>query len=156
MPSLAVLLLAGLWFVADRLGLIPASGAGSQTAPESPATPAIETVPAGTQTVLDAHRRGRSDVQVKVSGRIVRTLADDQDGDRHQRFVLRLDGADHTVLVAHNLDLAPRVPLAEGDAVVVHGEYESNEQGGVLHWTHHDPAGRHPDGWIEHAGKTYR
>jgi len=52
--------------------------------------------------------------------------------------------------------LAPRVPLWAGGAVTVRGEYEWNERGSVLHWTHHDPDGRHDPGWIEHAGERYQ
>ena len=98
----------------------------------------------------------RSGVQVAGEGRVSRILADDDDGSRHQRFILELSSGD-TLLVAHNIDLAPRVAgLQVGDSVAFSGQYEWNDRGGVLHWTHHDPAGRHPDGWLRHDGRTYR
>jgi hypothetical protein len=82
-------------------------------------------------------------------------LRDDLEGQRHQRFILRLpDGM--TVLISHNIDLAPRVPAEKGDAVEVFGRYEWNKRGGVIHWTHRDPKGRREGGWIEHKGERYR
>ena len=86
---------------------------------------------------------------------MTRILPDDNVGSRHQRFIVTLESG-HTVLLSHNIDLAPRVPLAQGDRVVFRGEYEWNERGGVVHWTHHDPGGRRPGGWIRHRGETYR
>jgi hypothetical protein len=95
------------------------------------------------------------DVPVTGEGVVTRLLPDDDRGSRHQRFVLRL-ASGTTLLVAHNIDLAPRIaPLAEGDTVAFRGEYVWNDRGGVLHWTHHDPDGRHPGGWLRHRGRTY-
>ena len=97
----------------------------------------------------------RSDVWAEVQGQVVRVLADDNRGDRHQRFIIDI-GDSHTVLVAHNIDLAPRVPLDRGSTIRLYGEYEWNPQGGVMHWTHHDPSARRPGGWIELDGQRYR
>lgn len=98
----------------------------------------------------------KSDVQVKITAQVFKLLRDDLDGSRHQRFLIQLSGGE-TILIAHNIDLAPRInELRKGDIVTLHGEYEWNEKGGVIHWTHRDPAGRHIDGWIKHQGKTYQ
>jgi len=97
-----------------------------------------------------------SNLQLAGQGTVVKLLPDDHDGSRHQRFVVRLDSG-RTVLVAHNIDLAPRIDaLRAGDAVTFYGEYEWNPKGGVIHWTHHDPQGHHLAGWIKHAGQTYQ
>jgi hypothetical protein len=106
-------------------------------------------------TVEQAYARRLSDVMVQTDGTVDRTLRDDNDGSRHQRFIIET-ASGTTVLVAHNIDLAKRVPLREGDQVEILGEYEWNDQGGVLHWTHHDPQGRRPGGWIRHQGREYR
>jgi hypothetical protein len=82
-------------------------------------------------------------------------LPDDNEGSRHQRFIVELDGG-HTVLIAHNIDLAPRVaPLEPGDPVQFSGEYAWNAKGGVVHWTHLDPRGTHPGGWIYAHGRRF-
>jgi len=60
-----------------------------------------------------------------------------------------------TLLISHNIDLAPRVPMALGDHLEVRGRYEWNAKGGLLHWTHRDPAGKRAGGWIRLGGKTY-
>jgi len=113
--------------------------------------------PAATDGLLeDAYANGQSDVQVQGSGTVVGILSDDLDGSRHQRFILKLDSG-QTVLISHNMDLAPRIDsLRKGDMVEFYGEYEWNSKGGVVHWTHHDPNGRHVAGWLKHRGKTYQ
>jgi len=81
-------------------------------------------------------------------------LSDDHEDSRHQRFVLQL-GNRETLLIAHNIDLAKRVPVGMGDRVRFRGMYEWNELGGLVHWTHHDPHGVEDGGWINYRRKTY-
>ena len=101
-------------------------------------------------------REQRSGVMVEFAGEVFRVLADDLEGSRHQRFIVRLESG-HTVLVSHNIDLAPRLEsLGRGDEISVRGQFEWNERGGVVHWTHHDPDGRRQGGWVQHHGQTYR
>ena len=97
----------------------------------------------------------RNGDQLTVDATVIRILPDDRDGSRHQRFIIRVDSG-KTLLIAHNIDLAPRLQgLKAGDAVRIAGEYEWNPQGGLLHWTHHDPAGRHQPGYIQWKGRRY-
>ncbi|RKF18646.1 DUF3465 domain-containing protein [Alginatibacterium sediminis] len=107
-------------------------------------------------TIEQAFKQKRSEVQVTGSGTVITILSDDLKGSRHQRFILELETG-LTVLVAHNIDLAPRIEkLSVGDTVRYYGQYEWNDKGGVLHWTHHDPNQKHYHGWLRHNGKTYQ
>ncbi|MHC4415209.1 MAG: DUF3465 domain-containing protein [Planctomycetota bacterium] len=138
-------------------------GNGSQApAPSTAGAPAGGTQPSaeagaatGEALIADAFAQRRDGIIVEAGGVVTRTLPDDREGSPHQRFIVRL-GSGHTVLVAHNIDLAERVPVAEGDRVAFRGQYEWNDRGGVIHWTHHDPEGRRPGGWIRHHGATFR
>lgn len=112
--------------------------------------------PHGDQVLAGALANHQSNVEVQGSGVVTKILADDNDGSRHQRFILRL-ASGQTVLIAHNLDISNKIDnLKEGDQVLFKGEYEWNPKGGVIHWTHHDPAGRHSSGSIQHNGQTYQ
>jgi molybdopterin converting factor small subunit len=105
--------------------------------------------------IASAYTTQTSDLQVSSSGTVVKLLPDDNKGSRHQRFILKLSN-NQTILVAHNIDLAPKITsLRKGDIVEFNGEYEWNSKGGVIHWTHHDPAGRHQNGWLKHNGSIY-
>ena len=78
---------------------------------------------------------------------VIKNLKDDLKGSQHQKFLIEL-APDITLLVAHNIDLAPRAPVQKGDRIKIKGRYEWNNRGGVLHWTHHDPKGKQEGGWI--------
>ncbi len=111
---------------------------------------------AGDAILARAFSERASNLEVEGQGTVSRMLTDDTDGDRHQRFIVTL-ASGQTLLIAHNIDIAPRVSsLQVGDAVSFKGEYEWNAEGGVIHWTHHDPAGSHASGWINHNGQAYQ
>lgn len=126
---------------------------------QSPVIPGSAPATAGTQSggPPDSAIEGRqSNVRVQGSGRVIKVLPDDIRGTRHQRFILRL-ASGQTLLIAHNIDLAPRLPtLAEGDVVEFNGIYEWNPKGGVVHWTHRDPSGRHMAGWLKYKGRLFQ
>lgn len=129
------------------LGVVLYQWSAEERAPEPRNAPAITSEVGEPQ-----FRDGR---MTSGRGTVVRILADDNDGSRHQRFILEL-ASGRTLLVAHNIDLAPRIgSLRRGDVVQFRGVFEHNERGGVIHWTHHDPQGRRAGGWLEHRGRRY-
>jgi len=137
---IAVMIGSALYGIQDQTGLFD----GFSSTDDNP-----------NSAIHSAYEKQQSDVLVVGYGQVTRVLRDDLKGSRHQRFILTLPTG-MTVLVAHNIDLAPRIQdLKAGDKVSFQGEYEWNKKGGVVHWTHHDPAGRHPGGWLEHYGKRY-
>ena len=153
-------LLAALVLVALAIGYrqFVATPAEGDTDPNAGG---VETV-GGTQVavgddagaILWAAGEGTSNLWVEAAGTVQRVLSDDQEEPRHQRFILELSNGD-TVLIAHNIELAERLPVREGDAVTFRGEYEWNDRCGVVHWTHHGPQGRHEGGWLRHDGTVY-
>jgi hypothetical protein len=60
------------------------------------------------------------------------------------------------VHIVDNVALAPRIAVQPGDRIRVRGEMVHDPgKMPVVHWTHHDPAGRHADGFIELHGRVY-
>ena len=111
---------------------------------------------ANNKQIDKAYHSKQSDVQVLGVGKVIKVLKDDTKGSQHQRFLVKLP-SNLTILIAHNIDLAPRVAdLKAGDAIEFYGEYEWNNKGGVIHWTHHDPRKKHKDGWLKHNGVIYQ
>jgi hypothetical protein len=169
LSGIAVLLLvvAAQWYLsqdgAPPIGNGPSPGADVAPAGPGAASPTGRSGSISADTsrgrddadaIVRAYEREQSSVMVEFPGRVTKILPDDNDGSRHQRFIVQLSN-DHTILIAHNIDLCERVPLRERDSVFVHGEYEWNDRGGIVHWTHDDPQGRHEAGWIEHHGIRY-
>ena len=127
-------------------------GCSSASAPP----PSTQTLSSSDDAIARAFAQHKSNVQVEGQGVVRRVLSDDNDGSRHQRFVVALSSG-QTLLIAHNIDLAPRVVgVREGDVVSFSGEYEWNSEGGMIHWTHLDPRKRHVPGWIRHNGVVYK
>ena len=121
-----------------------------------PAIPTERAVNDTDQRLARAFVEHESNLQIEGRGMVTRILRDDNDGSRHQRFIIELKTG-QTLLIAHNIDLAPRIDSLEvGDEVAFFGEYEWNPKGGAIHWTHRDPSGHHIAGWLKHKGKKYQ
>ena len=91
---------------------------------------------------------------VEISGIVRKLLPDDSEDSRHQRMIVRASG-NRTLLIAHNANIAGRVPVGLGDRIRVRGIYEWNDLGGLIHWTHYDPHGVEEGGYIQFRSKTY-
>ena len=147
------LLLAGVAIVALYFGLGQSGGVRRFTGTSAPE---VRVAPAPSDSLGNVFTEQKSGSQVTGEGTVTKLLSDDNDGSRHQRFILTL-ASGQTLLIAHNIDLAPRLPgLKTGDTVAFNGVFEWNDKGGVVHWTHRDPSGRHQAGWLRHAGQTYQ
>ncbi len=92
---------------------------------------------------------------IETTGFVTRLLSDDNDGSRHQRFVIDVGGG-WSLLIAHNIDLAERVPVSLGDRVFIRGMYEWNDLGGLVHWTPHDPLGEEVGGYVRYRRRVYK
>jgi hypothetical protein len=129
-----------------RLILVLLAAAAALCAAGCAASPATLV---GDKAIGHAFSSHESGVEVQGGGVVDRVLPDDTRGSRHQRFIVRL-ASGQTLLVSHNIDIAPRLaPLDAGDRVKFRGEYVWNDQGGLVHWTHHDPSGEHEAGWLK-------
>ena len=120
---------------------------------ETSAVSSVANMDAG--AILEAYDAHRNLPQVQGSGIVVKVLKDDTNGLQHQKFLLKVSD-NITILIAHNIDLAPRLSdIKVGDAVAFKGEYVYTPKGGTVHWTHKDPRGNHESGWLQLNGKKY-
>ena len=158
---IAAILAAILFFpligqLADKRATPSAPPVQEAPAPAS-ALPSVQVAQPRSSGAIEAAFRNHSDrLPVLETGTVSRILSDDNEGSRHQRFIVQL-ASGHTVLIAHNIDIAPRISsLREGDQVTFSGLCEWNDKGGVVHWTHHDPSGRYGGGYLQHNGNHYQ
>ena len=106
---------------------------------------------------IQQHRSGQ---EVTVEGTVAQPprIVSGPSG-RHQNFVLEVSsgtGEQQLILVSHNIDISSEAPLNEGDDVIVRGELDIDRSGPVIHFTHHDPRGRHQPGFLQiKNGPTY-
>ena len=132
-----------MWRVAALVSALWLASCGASAQPDDAAIAA------------DYHNH-QSNVEVTADGTVVRLLPDRTSGTgTHEQFIIELSSQNLTVEVEHNISVGARVPIAEGDHVIVHGEYVWNSKGGLIHFTHHDPQGTHEGGYIEDNGRTY-
>lgn len=101
-----------------------------------------------------AYGRRDDGAWIENTGFVRRIIPDDRHGARHQRFVVEVPGG-QTLLIAHNVDVARRVPVGMGDRVRFRGVYEYNDLGGIVHWTHRDPRGGEDSGWLRYREREY-
>lgn len=85
---------------------------------------------------------------------VVKILPDDSHGLEHQKWVVRLSNGE-TMQAVYNLGMCPRVPVRVGDVISMGGQFIWTNKGGLLHWLHHDPRGRRPDGYVFVNGQFY-
>ncbi|MDQ2908907.1 MAG: DUF3465 domain-containing protein [Candidatus Eremiobacteraeota bacterium] len=110
--------------------------------------------------IYDAWRGGNSHLEVTASGTVSRILGTrlGRSGE-HEGFLLHLSGAAGrglTVRVEDNVDLTGPIPLSPGDGATVRGEYIYDPRGGLIHYTHRDPRGRHDAGYVQVGGRLYQ
>lgn len=97
-------------------------------------------------------RSSASRPQVMATGIVSQVLPEDHEGLPHQKFTITVENQ-VKLLVVSNLDFG-RVPVVVGKSVTVCGEYKRVGQG-MIHWTHYDPRGTHPDGFTVVDGELY-
>jgi len=114
--------------------------------------------PANLAGALTACSRGAAHVEVQIVGSVGRYLGVRRSrSGAHEGFLVapasRGAALPTDIEVEDNVDLTGFIPLRSGEHVQLQGQYECND--GVIHWTHHDPSGRHAAGYIEVGGRRY-
>lgn len=111
----------------------------------------------GLAQIMDAAANQRAGITVEHWGTVLKLVEDEPEGGAGtlQKFIVTLENG-HILLMAHDTAVAPKIPLQVDDTVEFRGRYDWNALGGLVYYTHHDPAMRREDGWVKHKGKAYR
>jgi hypothetical protein len=111
----------------------------------------------GAQNLASALQTCASNPNGHVEVYIPRARVDRVLGERsgrsgvHEGFVIAVQT--QTFKVEDNVNVTGPVPLQRGDVITLLGQLECDDD--VVHWTHRDPRGRHPSGYIEVNSKLY-
>ncbi|MCC2678779.1 MAG: hypothetical protein K0R29_1355 [Pseudobdellovibrio sp.] len=100
-------------------------------------------------SALIAAVQSKRNVHYVEGGNLVVTkiLPDDNHGLPHQSWEAQLsDGS--IITVVYNSNMGERVPVEEGMTFSVGGQFIWTKDGGLIHWLHHDPKKKRPDGWV--------
>lgn len=155
MKNLSVMLIILLASVACDRAAHTTQDSNAQPVNMEQAQPVTASASLDAGAITEAFGAQRNLPLVQGSGIVTKVLKDDNKGSQHQKFLLKVS-EDITVLIAHNIELAPRVAdVNEGDTMAFKGEYIYTPKGGTVHWTHKDPRGNHQGGWLRHNNKTY-
>jgi hypothetical protein len=120
-------------------------------------SPGAASGPVDNAVVCNAYAQHLSRVEVDAEGAVTRVLGTRPGRQSpHTGFLVKIEPCGATVRVEANTNFTGVVPVRAGDDVVMRGEYEYYAQGGVIHWTHRDPRGRHPGGYVKVGGTTYQ
>ena len=113
---------------------------------------------ASPSSVADAQRAcasGTSHVEIHVAGTIARYLGTrNSESGEHEGFLVTPNGSTAHLLIEDNVNITGFIPMRSGDSVELQGQYECND--GVIHWTHHDPSGRHVMGYVIVNGRRFQ
>ena len=106
---------------------------------------------------LSAAYSGSSPAEVTFEGQVTtgaRYFFGTRTKCEHETFGVQTSAG--PVRIVDNVAIAPRVPVQPGDRVEVRGEMVHDPgRIPIVHWTHHDPQGRHVGGFIEFGGRVY-
>jgi hypothetical protein len=92
----------------EKISEKPINSLGGSSSVTESSTSYRPTTSHESSSVEEAFDNHQSNVQVSGYGRVKKILPLDNNGSRHQKFILQLPSG-KTLLVAHNIDLAPEI-----------------------------------------------